>query len=284
LEVFRLANGDEGELLLHLPEAGLDEALTHLEKFLPPRFAKISDPEDAIGSFLLVGPHAARLLAEVVFESRLPPEDLEAMGEREERSIPDPRPIGVRIVRSGEVVPRAFEVVADASILKSLRAKLLKAGVIEPTDPSLRDLLRIEKGRPQFGVEMDSDTLPPEAGVQERSIDHLKGCYTGQEVIVRIRDRGHVNRQLRGVLLGDAPPPERDLHLFLSGKEEAIGVVRSAVPSPGFGQTIALAYVRREVGATSEVCLGGPEGPPGKIRDLADTGWVLVEGDLLLYP
>ena len=62
--------------------------------------------------------------------------------------------------------------------------------------------LGVEAGRPVFGTDMDERTLPPEAGIVERAIDQTKGCYTGQEVIVRIRDRGHVNRHLRQARAG----------------------------------------------------------------------------------
>jgi folate-binding protein YgfZ len=283
-QVARLANGDEGELLLHLPEAGLEEARAHLVKFLPPRFAKVTEPESPIGSFLLVGPDSPGLIARELFGSLVSADELSSLAEGEERSLPDPGPVGVRVVRRGVFAPLTFEVVADVVMLARIRGQLKNAGATEASDSETGELLRMEKGRPRFGVEMDRETLPPEAGVQDRSIDHRKGCYTGQEVIVRVRDRGHVNRHLRGVLLGEAPVPEEGSLLFLPGKDEAVGEVRSGARSPGFGQTIALAYLRREVAPPMEVRLGSPQGFRGEVRDLSDPGWVLVGGDSLLYP
>jgi folate-binding protein YgfZ len=279
LRVARLANGDEGELLLHIPMSGVEEVLTHLAKFLPPRFAKAVEPVNEVGSFFLVGPDAPEIVAREIFDSRLSADEVHFLLEGEELSLPDPGSVGIRVVRSGTFLPFSVEVVAESATLSAIWTKLEGAGAAAATDSGLQDLLRLEKGRPHFGIEMDSDILPPEAGVQDRSIDHRKGCYTGQEVIVRIRDRGHVNRYLRGILLGDVSPPEPGALLYVAGKDDVVGEVRSATVSPRFGQTIALSYLRREVTPLAEIRLGGPEGPPGQVRGLTDSGWVLVEGD-----
>ena len=110
--------------------------------------------------------------------------------------------------------------------------------------------LRVEAGRPAYGVDMDEDTIPVEAGIHERAIDYAKGCYTGQEVIVRIRDRGHVNRY------APAPAPGRrgaasEGRGAVRGRSSRgarpVGVVTSAVRSPKHGETLALGYVKRGV-------------------------------------
>ena len=149
---------------------------------------------------------------------------------------------------------------------------------------SERALLRVEAGRPEWGAELDAETIPPEAGIDARAIDHGKGCYTGQEVIVRIRDRGHVNRLIRGLLLGGAPIPSVGAPLFPSGEERAVGEVRSAVWSPGFGQGIALGFVRREIEPPATLALGGPSGPTVGVRELTPHGWRLVPGDPSFHP
>ena len=95
---------------------------------------------------------------------------------------------------------------------------------------------------------MDEGTIPVEAGIDDRAIDHGKGCYTGQEIIVRIRDRGHVNRHLRSLDLGDVPTPASGTELFApDGTGKSVGRITSAVQSPKNGGVIALAYVRRGV-------------------------------------
>ena len=126
------------------------------------------------------------------------------------------------------------------------------------------EVLRVEAETPVYGLDMDDSTIPTEAGLENVAIDHTKGCYTGQEVIVRIRDRGHVNRRLRLVQLSDQPTPPAGAELFIPGREKVAGQVRSAVQSPRYDQTIALAYVRRDAwdgtGDQPAFVVAGPDG------------------------
>jgi folate-binding protein YgfZ len=203
---------------------------------------------------------------------------LEALEEGEERAATGDSQVGVRVIRSGEVAPPALDLVAPLTTLRSLWLRFRELGV-QPAGTGVWETLRIEKGRPAFGVELDPDTLPPEAGIHRRAIDHAKGCYTGQEVIVRIRDRGKVNRHLRGLLMGDLPHPEPGTPLFIEGRDRAAGEVRSAAQSPRFGQGIGLGYLRRELEPPGTARLGEPGGPELQVRALSDDGWVLAEGD-----
>jgi folate-binding protein YgfZ len=106
--------------------------------------------------------------------------------------------------------------------------------------------LRIEAGIPRFGVDMDENNLPPEAGLDSRAISYTKGCYIGQEVIARIRTYGQVAKALRGLRLPDGLKnlPTKGDKLFLGEKE--VGYITSAIASPTFNTNIALGYVRRE--------------------------------------
>jgi aminomethyltransferase len=122
---------------------------------------------------------------------------------------------------------------------------------------------------------MNQDTIPTEAGIQHRAIDHQKGCYTGQEVIIRIRDRGHVNKELRGFFLGDTSPPASGHELFKPGRDKSVGWITSAVVSPAFGQTIALGYLQRGVELAEDVRMGGVDGYRVQAFSLSDEGWVL---------
>jgi folate-binding protein YgfZ len=121
------------------------------------------------------------------------------------------------------------------------------------------EVLRIEAGSPRWGAELSDDVIPLEAGLRAAAISENKGCYTGQEVIIRILHRGHVNRNLRGLLMGAAPVPERGAEIARGGEAKVIGKVTSACISPLLQQTIALAYVRREVGIGDKVTVGGQE-------------------------
>jgi folate-binding protein YgfZ len=109
--------------------------------------------------------------------------------------------------------------------------------------PEAFETLRIEAGTPRFGRDVDDTVLLPEIPF-ESLVSHTKGCYPGQEVVVRIRDRGHVNRMLRGLVLEgrDVPPAGAEVVL----DDAAVGKVTSAVWSVGLERPIALAFVRRQ--------------------------------------
>ncbi len=282
LRVARLGNEDEGALLLDLPDAGVLGALEHLRKYLPPRMAKVSELDEGTAILTLVGPRIAPTLwGEILGLPDVAP-DLLGMEDGDEFVVPDGSEVGVRVIRSDDVSPLAFDVIGTEAAVGTLRSRLGESGVSEGED-GLWDVLRLERGRPSFGVELDAHTMPAEAGIEDRCVDDTKGCYTGQEVVVRIRDRGHVNRQLRGILLGGAPAPEPLAPLFQPGRDRRVGTIRSFAPSPRFGQGIALAYLRREVEPPAAVALGTPGGPQVQVRALTDDGWHLVEGDPTFY-
>lgn len=105
------------------------------------------------------------------------------------------------------------------------------------------ETLRIEAGTPRFGEDVGPSVLLPEVPF-EHLVSHTKGCYPGQEVVVRIRDRGHVNRHLRGLVLDGDAVPEVGAEVIVDGA--AVGQITSATRSPRLGRPIALAFVRRQ--------------------------------------
>ena len=118
------------------------------------------------------------------------------------------------------------------------------------TSEEQAERVRIEQGIPRFGLDMDGDTIPQEAGINERAVSFTKGCYVGQETVARLFYKGKPNRHLRGLRL--AAPVERGAPIRLGDRE--LGRIGSATVSPTFGP-IALAIVRREAspGDTVEV-------------------------------
>jgi folate-binding protein YgfZ len=186
---------------------------------------------------------------------RVEESELASLAEGDWRSVGDPA-ASVRVERTEEVWPEAYSLIGPAGAVTALWQALVEAGA-RPSGNAVWSTLRVEAGRPVFGTDMDEDTIPTEAGIDERAIDHTKGCYTGQEVIVRIRDRGHVNRLLRRLELGDVPTPAAGTELRATdGTGKAVGRVTSAVQSPKHGGVLALAYVSRGV---DRVLLDGRE-------------------------
>src|SRR5499426_2372037 len=103
--------------------------------------------------------------------------------------------------------------------------------------------LRIEAGTPLYGHDVDESVMLPEIPF-ENLLSHNKGCYPGQEVVVRIRDRGHVNRMLRGLVLEGRDVPVVGAEVVAD--DAAVGKVTSAVWSLGLERPIGLAFVRRQ--------------------------------------
>jgi tRNA-modifying protein YgfZ len=123
---------------------------------------------------------------------------------------------------------------------------------VEAVSEEAAECLRIEAGRPRLGYDMDGDTIPQEAGVNERAVSFSKGCYVGQETVARLHYKGKPNRHLRGLKLSE--PVERGAEVSLG--EKVVGRVGSACVSPAFGP-IALALLRREAAPGATVGVGG---------------------------
>jgi folate-binding protein YgfZ len=103
---------------------------------------------------------------------------------------------------------------------------------------------RIEAGYPVFGVDMTADTIPLEAGIEQRAISFTKGCYVGQEVIIRVLHRGHGRVARKLVVLdidGGRPAP----HAKLFSGDREVGMITSVAESPRSG-IVALGYVHRD--------------------------------------
>jgi len=273
----RLFSTTEGGFLMEFPEAGAEGAMLHFGKFLPPRLARAEDVTSGWALVTLVGAEAVALLGQVVTG----PGEVEALRARThglaegDELVLLHSPFGpLRITPNGDVHPPAWDLLLSRDEEEGLRTRLAEGGA-RPLTPDTLEVLRLERGRPAFGKDMDTDTIPVEAGIHTRAIDYEKGCYTGQEVIIRIRDRGQVNKQLRGIQLGEIPVPERGEELYAEGRERPVGWITSACESPAFGETVALGYLRRGVEPGDEVRVGALDGPQGRVRALGEEGWVL---------
>ena len=112
-------------------------------------------------------------------------------------------------------------------------------------DEATAESLRIEAGVPRFGRDMDQETIPLEAGIESRAISFSKGCYVGQEVIIRVLHRGHgrVARKLVGLLCDNGPVPASGAPVTVEGR---IGHVTSSAWSGALDRPVALAYLHRD--------------------------------------
>jgi folate-binding protein YgfZ len=268
LRALPLSRAGGRELLIDLPREALAGATEHLRKFVPPMFARweVAEESGAIGVY---GPRARALLARLAgteipelaedafLEVTLEGEAVVALGTR---------------YAGGE---EGYDLFASAGALPALWGALLARGEelgARPVGQGALETLRIEAGRPRYGRELTEETIPTEAfestGLMTRGISFNKGCYTGQEVIVRIAHRGHVNRHLRGLRLGDTPSPAEGTALFRADGTKEVGRITSAAHSPLLDETVALGYLRREVAVGDRVRVGSSEGAEATVAEL----------------
>ncbi len=129
--------------------------------------------------------------------------------------------------------------------------EMLRERAATPVSETAADILRVEHGRPRYGVDLDDSVIPQEAGLNERAVSFTKGCYVGQETVARLYYKGRPNRLLRGLRLSEPALPGAELRLG----ERAAGRLSSAVLSPVYGP-IGLGLVRREAEPGAHVSVG----------------------------
>jgi folate-binding protein YgfZ len=121
----------------------------------------------------------------------------------------------------------------------------------EEVAPAVVECLRVERGRPRYGIDLDDSVIPQEAGLNDRAVSFSKGCYVGQETVARLHWRGKPNRYLRGLKLSAPSQTGQELR----AGDRVVGRVGSVADSPRLGP-VGLALVRREVEPGSEVAVG----------------------------
>jgi folate-binding protein YgfZ len=163
------------------------------------------------------------------------------------------------VVRDDTLGVPGFYIYVAARDTTFLREQLVRTGALTASSDTL-ETLRIEAGRPRFGVDMSTETIPLEAGIEDRAISFTKGCYVGQEVIIRVMHRGHgrVARRLVRLVIPGGPVPSRGDKVFAA--DQQVGEVTSAAESPRAGGPMAMAYVHRDyAGGQAELTVNGSQ-------------------------
>lgn len=163
------------------------------------------------------------------------------------------------IVREDGLGVPGYDVYVPTSDAEAIRSSLIEAGAVEASAET-EATLRIEAGRPRFGIDMNTDTIPLEAGLEDRAISFTKGCYVGQEVIIRVmhRGQGRVARRLVSLVMPNGAVPERGDKIQSGGR--TVGEITSATASPKLGAPLALGYVQRELAAPgTELTVNGSQ-------------------------
>jgi folate-binding protein YgfZ len=246
LRIFRRA---DGSFLVDAPPRAAAGWMAIVRKYVNPRNAKYSDQSAAIGHLGVFGPHAAARVAKAVSLDRAILNALEPHATIEAGWSGET----LLIAASPELGVPGFDIFIPATVFGKLAAAMYAAGV-EAAGAAAWEIARVENRTPEWGVDMDENTLAHEANLDRmHAISFTKGCYTGQEVVARIHFRGHANQHLRALKFDATEIPPRGAKLFGEAGRE-VGDLRSAVRSPRAG-VVGIAMVRREVplGATVAV-------------------------------
>jgi folate-binding protein YgfZ len=212
-----------------------DKILNHLTRYLVADDVEIHDPNEQWKMVSLQGPKAQAMLDRLFADAELP-----AQANCHGMVQFDGSPVClVRADRSGF---DGFDLVAQSSQLVALAQRLIELGAAW-VGAQAQNILRLEAGMPRYGSDFSDDNLLLEVGLDD-AVSFSKGCYLGQEVIERIRSRGHINKKLCGMLLdGDSPATAGDI-LSAAGKE--VGQITSSVKSIALQRPIALGYVNKD--------------------------------------
>jgi folate-binding protein YgfZ len=243
-------------ILLNLPGDAKDTVLAKLDQFIFSEDVQLGDATATFGQLAVVGPDAALLVGSLMDES--PVARLAALSEHGNLrgAIAAQPAIVTRITDAGEP---GFEIYVERAGISALKARLSEAGAVE-LDAETAEVLRVEAGVPAFHRDMDEETLPLEAGIEQRAISQTKGCYVGQEVIIRVLHRGHgrVARKLVGLTLdGDTVPPRGSI---VKSDQKDVGEITSSVRSIALDKPIALGYLQRDfLTPGTHVSVGGSQ-------------------------
>lgn len=240
-------------MLLTLVRDVKDIVLGRFEQFIFSEDVRLGDVTETFAQIAIVGPRAADVLAQVM--EGVSPASLAALVEHgnARARFNGQAAIVARVIDTGEP---GFDVFVESAHAEAFTAALATLGVAA-LDAATADALRIEAGVPQFHRDMDEETIPLEAGIESRAISFSKGCYVGQEVIIRVLHRGHgrVARKLVGLVLDGGEPPPAGSPIAAEGRE--VGRVTSSTRSPAVGRPIALGYVQRDYTAPDTVVAVG---------------------------
>src|SRR5258706_7936735 len=174
-----------------------EKILTHLNRYLVADEVEIHDPNDNWKMLSLQGPRARSILGELFGGVELP-------SEPHQHSIVHFQDAPVCVVCADHSGQGGFDLVVQTGQLESVTQRLDELGATW-VGTEAQNILRIEAGIPRYGVDFSEENLLLEVGL-ENSVSFTKGCYLGQEVVERIRSRGHVNKRLCGLLLDSTAP------------------------------------------------------------------------------
>ena len=235
--IYRVPTADRQDSLWLDVDPGIAaRLLQHLDHHLISEQVEFADRTLEFAQLHLAGPQAAQVLGKALKK------EVAAAGKAEEILELSGLEPGYQVRRHQPLSLPGFDLLCPAKQAAEIWHLLLDSGA-RPAGEQAYEVLRVEAGTPVQGQDFDDNNLVMEVGRTKQAISYTKGCYLGQEPVVRARDLGHVNRSLLGLKLKGQEIAARGTKLFSSGNE--VGQVTSSVFSPRLESAIALAYIRR---------------------------------------
>ncbi len=229
----------QDEILIATAPENCEVAFAELDKYIIADDVEISIETDKIGVIAVYGPKSAELVSTLL--------DVETQISLTEHHSIEGEVNSEKIVcvKSHIVGECGFHLYANTDALAGLWEKLIASRPhVLPIGWDALESLRIEAGTPRFGTELTDSVIPLEAELED-AIDFEKGCYIGQEIVARMKYRGHPNRLLRGIEVESVHPLQQNSRIFNGEKD--VGWVTSSTFSPTIGKPIALCYIRMAV-------------------------------------
>ncbi|HEU0124482.1 MAG TPA: hypothetical protein VFQ91_28385 [Bryobacteraceae bacterium] len=202
-------------LLLDVEPAQREKVFAHLDKYIIADDVTLADVSDSQTTLALEGDEAATILEAI--GAPIPAHDYGSADWA-----------GRVVVKTSYTGAPGFHIYLDPLDAPVVREALLDAGARE-ISPEDAEIARILNGKPRYGADITDATLPQETQLAH-ALHFSKGCYLGQEIVERIRSRGHVNKVLKRIEFAPDAVPE--------------GTIMSTAHNPETNQTVALAYVR----------------------------------------
>lgn len=236
---------ETGDAVLMDLEGGVaSKVAAHLEQFVFAEDVVVSDITAATRQMGVIGPKSAEALR-AVFSST----DGEVAFDRMSvlgNCVVSWKGESITVERRDDFGELGFDLWVSTAQGDDVAQAIRDAGVT-PVDAEVAEIVRVEAGRPIFGKDMTEDTIPLEAGLEDRAISQTKGCYVGQEIIIRVLHRGHgrVAKRLVGLTCDGASDVPATGASIADG-DRTVGSVTSAVWSPSLERPIALGYVHRD--------------------------------------
>jgi folate-binding protein YgfZ len=233
--VVRVIRGSEPAFLIDTETASHEAVLKTISRFTLAGDFKVADVTAETALLTLQGQGAGEILQKVFDKSF---SDLPENGVDEITWLTVP----VTIIRASHTPEDGFDLFIDSSRKAELQQALEAAGA-QPVGDDTFEILRVEAGIARYGVDMDETNVVPETNL-DNAVSYTKGCYVGQEIIIRIKHRGHPAKKLTGLRFETDQQIEPGA-IIMSKENQEIGRVTSAVVSPRLG-SIGLGYVRYE--------------------------------------